>query len=111
MRPSATATSMPQPFEHRTHADCTHRTALASTPGSMYSSTRAGHGSPAACGVLAPQMSLMRSVVGLRCVGLSELAAHARFVSDALNLFEQASVDGGFPAAAPAERQHRFAGC
>src|SRR5436190_4313572 len=49
--------SRPQPFEQRTHADCTQR----SGSSVRYSSTRAGHSPPLANGVRPPQTSVVRA--------------------------------------------------
>jgi len=55
--------SIPQPLEHSTQADRTKSTSSTGTPASTYSSTRTGHGVPAAWGVRIPQMSAIRSVI------------------------------------------------
>src|SRR4051812_24284586 len=57
MRPSRTPMSSAQPFEHRTHADCTHRSGSAAAT----SSTRSGQSPPAANGVRTPHGSVTRS--------------------------------------------------
>jgi peptidyl-tRNA hydrolase len=51
--------SIPQPFEHNTQADCTHRSGSATT----YSSTRTGQSAAAGKGVRSPQTSCVRSVL------------------------------------------------
>jgi hypothetical protein len=66
MRPSFTATSIPQSIEQRTHADWTQRTSAASTPSARNRSTRTGQLSPCAYGVRVPQMSAIRSLTRRR---------------------------------------------
>src|SRR4051812_40880004 len=61
IRPSATAMSSAQPFEQRTHADCTQRsTSSSEMPSASIVSTREGQSSPRPKGVLVPQISAIR---------------------------------------------------
>src|SRR5919199_194844 len=62
IRPSLTAISQPHPLEHRTQAERTQRSTLASvTPASRWKSIRVGHSVSRACGVRGPQTSWIRS--------------------------------------------------
>src|SRR5215213_11744280 len=111
MRPEWTPMSSPQPLEHSTHADGTQFTSAAGTPSSRYSSTRTGHAVPAGCGVRVPQMSAIRSVIGVSfdvptwCP--SELGPHPWLRGNLLDLLEQAAVDRDLPLAPAPEREHR----
>src|SRR5829696_3941833 len=62
--------SMPQPFEHSTHADLVQSTSPSGTPCSRNRSTRTGQAEPAGCGVRDPQMSAMRSAIVRSADGL-----------------------------------------
>src|SRR3954471_22262996 len=78
----ATATSMPQPYEHSTQTDWTHRSGVAV----VRSSTRAGHAP--ACGVRGPPMSAMASRVW---DAVTLLALLRQLVEALLDALERAS--------------------
>src|SRR5215207_9616200 len=101
--------SIPQPFEHKTQADCTQCTSVSETPSSTNWSTRAGQRVPPEYGVRLPQISAILSITAtpLSCdptAPRSKLRPDSRLDVDLLDLLQQTAMHGDLALAAPTQR-------